>query len=186
MKNFKTNDVLIRRFRESDIDNVYEIFNNTSKISNMSNIIVNENKIEIQMIIKSAISEYYTEEPIWALEQKQNKNLFGFIKIDNYSPKNKMCKISWVIIDSSVNEILITQALKRIIDYLFNKKGIELIECSYYGQNKETDEILDKVGMKKEAVLKRRRYNENTNKREDYIIYSIDISDFNRFEFCNI
>ena len=177
MRSFKTNDVLIRKFKKDDVDRVYEGFRNATQISNLSNIIINECKSKTQKIIESAMIEYHTEEPIWALEQKQTKDIFGFIKIENYSPKNKICKISWASIDSYNNEKLIIQALRRVIYYLFKKKGIQLVECSYYGQNNETGKILNNVGMKKEAVLKHRRYNETTKLCEDCFIYSIDIND---------
>ena len=39
MKNFKTDDVLIRRFKKEDIDNIYKNFNvSKEKISNLSNL----------------------------------------------------------------------------------------------------------------------------------------------------
>ncbi len=129
--------------------------------------------------------EYNTEEPMWALELKQTKEFVGFIKIDNYSPKNKMCKISWGMINNYENEKLIIQALKTVMNYLFERKSIELIECSYYGNNRETDKILDNVGMTKEAVLKQRRFNEKTNTREDYVIYSIAANEYNKLKVCN-
>jgi len=186
MRNFRTNDVLIRKFKEDDVDKVYKHFNSSDKISNLSNIIINENKCEAQKIVESAMIEYYTEEPIWALEEKHTKDVFGFIKIDNYSPKNKICNISWAMVGNYCNEKLITQALRKVMKYLFYQRGIELIECSYYEQNKETGDILDNVGMKKEAVLKQRRFNEQTNKKEDYIIYSIDINEFKNLKLCGI
>ena len=185
MRNLKTKSVIIRRFEKEDTDRLYEIFNNNNKIINISNFTINGSKVEMKMIINSAIMEYHTEETIWALEEKNTKELFGFIKIDNYSPKNKMCKISWATLESNKNELLITQALKKVMNYLFNKKDIELIECSYYGQSKEPGEILNNIGMKKEAVLKHRRFNENTKKKEDFIIYSIDINDFKELKLCN-
>ena len=185
MKSFKTNDVLIRQFKKDDIDKVYKNFNSSNKISNLTNIQTSKSKYETQKIVESAMIEYNTEEPIWALEEKQTKDIFGFIKIDNYSPKNKICNISWAMIDDNGKEILITQALKKVVDYLFEKRGIELIECSYYEHNKEAGEILNNVGMKREAVLKQRRFNEQTNTKEDYIIYSIDINDFKSFKICN-
>ena len=185
MKNFKTNDVLIRRFKFEDVDKIYEYIKYSNKISNISDIYENESKIETQRIIESAIMEYNTEETMWALEGKHTKDLFGFIKVDNYSPKNKICKIYWGAKNYFDNEKMITQALKIVMNYLFKRKGMELIECTYYGHNKETDEILDNIGMTKEAVLKQRRYNEKTNKREDYVIYSIAANEFNKFKVNN-
>ena len=180
MKNFQTNDVLIRKFKETDVDKVYEKFNLQNNISNISDMIINKSKDETQRIIESAMIEYYTEEPMWVLEKKHTKEVFGFIKIDKYSPKNKFCNISWAIVDNCRNEALFTQACLRIINYLFHKKGIEVIECSYYDEQNQTGEILNKIGMKKEAVLSKRRYNELTKRREDYVIYSIDVEAFKK------
>lgn len=184
MKNLKTNDVIIRKFKKEDIDIIYNNFNLYDSISNMTNINFGESKKQAQLIVKSAMVEYYTEEPIWALEYRQTKDLFGFIKIDNYSYKNKICNISWAMTDKYYDMNLMTQALDRVIKYLFDKKQIELIECSYYDQNKEIDKILDNVGMKKEAVLKSRRINTKTRKKEDYVIYSISINDFHSCKCC--
>lgn len=178
MKSFRTNDVLIRRFKESDVKKMHDNIENSKNISNLSNVTRNKSINETQRIVKSAMIEYYTEEPIWALEIKETKDLVGFIKVENYSPKNKICNISWAMSGKYENKALMTEALRRVMSYLFDKRGIELIECSYYEQNKQTGEILNKAGMKKEATLKERRYNEETRKKEDFIIYSIDINEF--------
>jgi ribosomal-protein-alanine N-acetyltransferase len=175
MRYLKTNDVIIRRFRKEDINRLQDIYDNVDYINN---------KLETYKLIESAIYEYYTEEPVWALEEKNTQKLFGYIKIENYSPKNKICYISWSVKDEYANSVLIKQALKKVINFLFKEKNVDLIECSYYGQNKQKDIILGNIGMKKEAVLKQRRYNEQTHKKEDFFIYSIDIKEFNQLEFC--
>ena len=179
MRYLKTNDVIIRKFKKEDIDSLYNILDNTNYITNKNS------KIQMIKIIESTIFQNYTEEPIWALEEKQTKKIFGYIKIENYSPKNKFCKISWVVTDKFSNSLLIKQALKRVMNFMFKKKDIDLIECSYYGKNEETSKILDNIGMKKEAVLKQRRYNENTHKKEDFFIYSIDVKAFKQLEICH-
>ena len=48
MKNFRTDDVLIRKFKQDDVDKVYKNFNLSNKISNLSNININESKFETQ------------------------------------------------------------------------------------------------------------------------------------------
>ena len=64
MKGFKTNDTIIRRFKMNDTEQVYSdilILNNEP----------GQTMQETQKIVRSAISEYYTEEPIWAVEEKK-------------------------------------------------------------------------------------------------------------------
>lgn len=180
MRYLKTNDVIIRKFKKDDIDSLYNILDNTDYIVNKNN------KIQMIKILESIIYEDYSEEPIWALVEKQTKKLFGYIKIENYSSKNKFCKISWTVMNKYSNSLLIKQALRKVMNFMFEKKDIDLIECSYYGQNDETSNILDTIGMKKEAVLKQRRYNEYTRKKEDFFIYSMNVKDFKQIEFCNV
>lgn len=179
LKKFKTNDVVIRKFRVNDVESLYNNLVISNDVTYVSNIVINKSKNETQRIVESAVNEYYTEEPIWALEEKKTKNIVGFIRVDKYSPKNKFCTLSWAISDTINNANLMPQALIKVMNYLFEKKGIELIECSYFEQSERTGKVLDNVGMKKEAVLKDRRFNEETNRKENYVIYSIDINEFN-------
>ncbi len=132
----------------------------------------------VRLIVKSAINEYYTDEPTWAVEDKVNKNLVGIIKVTNYSYKNKMCNITWMMSDKYWDNNFMEDALTQIFNFLFLKKNIELIECSYYEQNNSKDIILDEIGMVKEATLRDRRVNEKTNKKENFVIYSINKNEF--------
>lgn len=133
---------------------------------------------QTKLIVKSAINEYYTDEPTWAVEDKVNKNLVGVIRVTNYSQKNKMCNITWTMSYKYWDNNFMKDALTQIFNFLFTKKNIELIECSYYEQNNSTNIILNEIGMTKEAVLRDRRVNEQTNKKENFVIYSINKEEF--------
>lgn len=174
MKNFRTNDVVIRKFKMSDAEQMYlDLLECNSENPTT--------KDETQRIIKSAIVEFYTEEPIWAVEEKKTNSIIGTIKVKIYSEKNKFCNLSWKMINKSSNINLMQQALNKVMNYLFLKKNVELIECSYYEQNALTGQVLDNIGMTKEAVLRNRRFNIATNKRENFVIYSM-----NAEEFCKV
>lgn len=174
MKNFKTNDVVIRKFKMSDAEQMYSNLLE-DKSENLTT------KDEIQRIIKSAIIEFYTEEPIWAVEEKKTNTIIGTIKVKSYSEKNKFCNLSWKMYNKSSNINLMQQALNKVMNYLFLKRNVELIESSYYEQNALTGQVLDNIGMTKEAVLRNRRLNTATNKKENFVIYSI-----NAEEFCKV
>ena len=183
-KHFKTNNVIVRRFEMKDAKQAYlNLKENEFTNNNIDELEENERKTiegieKTKMIIKSAINEYYTDEPIWAVEDKENKNLVGSIRVSNYSPKNKMCNISWMMSYKYWDNNFMKDALTQIFNFLFMKKGLELIECSYYEQNKNTSIILDEIGMKKEATLRDRRINEKTNQKENFVIYSINKQEF--------
>lgn len=185
-KHFKTNNVIVRRFEMKDAEQAYLNLDEEENVESKNNIDkAGENKRKIiegiektKMIIKSAINEYYTDEPIWAVEDKVNKNLVGSIQVSNYSPKNKMCNISWIMSYKYWDNNFMKEALTQIYNFLFTKKNIELIECSYYEQNVNTNIILEELGMKKEATLRDRRINEKTQEKENFVIYSINKQEF--------
>ena len=89
-----------------------------------------------------------------------------------------MCNITWTMSYKYWDNKFMEDALKEIFSFLFMKKSIELIECSYYEQDNNTSIVLDEIGMTKEAVLRDRRVNENTNKKENFVIYSINRDEF--------
>lgn len=170
-KHFKTDCVIVRKFNMKDVEQMHV---NLTAVEN--------NSIEeARMIVKSAINEYYTDEPTWAIEDKQKKNLVGVIRVTNYSPKNKMCNVTWMMSNKYWDNNFMKDALTQIFNFLFNKKEIELIECSFYEQNKNSSIILDEIGMTREAVLRDRRINEVTQEKENFVIYSINKNEF--FEF---
>lgn len=165
-KYFKTNSVIVRRFELKDLKQAH------------SNLFETDNIEEAKMNIRSAINEYYTDEPIWAVEGKTNKSLVGSIRVSNYSLKNKTCNVSWIMSYKHWDNNFMKDALTQILNFLFTKKDIELVECSYYEQDSNTNVILEEIGMTKEATLRDRRVNEKTNKKENFLIYSISKQEF--------
>ena len=188
-KYFKTNNVIVRRFEMKDVkqayqnlseeNNVIDSDKDSGKLDNVKNESIKFKGIEnTKVIIKSAINEFYTDEPIWAVEDKKNKNLVGGIRVSNYSPKNRMCNISWRMSYKYCNDKFMKEALIQIFKFLFTKKSIELVECSFFEQSQRNSLILEEIGMKKEARLRDRRINEKTNKKENFVIYSINKQEF--------
>lgn len=182
MMTFKTDDVIIRRFQMRDAEqedlNIF-LYNN-------SNIVPDDVKIETgygykqkaKLVVKSAINEYYTDEPIWAIENKETKRIIGYIRVCNYSSKNKMCNLTWAMSNRHWDNGFMKDALVQIFNFMFTKRDVELIECSYYQPDDSNNVILDEIGMTKEATLRARRVNEHTKMKENFIIYSISKEEF--------
>ena len=178
MKSFKTKQVKVRKFELTDIEQAYYNLSIYDDFKNVSEDAFNSNMSKTKLVIKSAINEYYTDEPVWAVEKCDNKQLIGYVRVSNYSEKNKMCNITWSMSNGLWDAYAMKEALIEVMNFLFNKKNIELIECSYYGQVKKYEEILNSVGMIKEAILRNRRINSKTNEKENFVIYSIVKQEF--------
>lgn len=178
MKKFKTNDVIVRRFEMNDLEDIHYNILIQDDVIDMANYTPHKNIDESRIILRSAINEYYTDEPIWAVEDKKNKKLVGFIRVSKYSRKNKKCNLTWAVAHQYWYSCFMKEALIQIMNFLFSKRDIELIISSYYEQNKISSVILESIGMRKEAVLRERRINEKTNEKENFVIYSINKQEF--------
>ena len=129
-KHFKTNNVIVRRFEMKDAKQAYLNLDEEDNLNNIGKAGDYQRKIldgieKTKMIIKSAINEYYTDEPIWAVEDKVGKNLVGSIRVSNYSPKNKMCNISWMMSYKYWDNNFMKDALTQIFKFLFIKKKLK-------------------------------------------------------------
>ena len=64
-----------------------------------------------------------------------------------------------------------------VLDYLFNVRKLDIVTSYFFDGYKELTEIkkeiLENVGMKKDALLRNRKINEKTGIAENKIIYSI-------------
>lgn len=182
MKNFKTNNTIIRRFKLSDVSQVQENFKNKTNFSDLLKTFEYLDKSKgfevCKMIVKSCIREFDSKEPIWAVINRKNKKLIGYIRINNYSSKNKRCNIVCAMSEEHWNSQCMKEAFYVILGYCFNKMKIRLVECSHYCRNEKMDNILLDIGMTEEAILRNRRYEPQTNTYSDFIIFSITQSEF--------
>lgn len=173
MKEFETSRLKIRRFCMEDIDDIFENYANDSEIAEHLDFRPHKSKEETKFVTASAIKEFDTEMPIWALEEKKTNKNIGYIRITNSSNTNKRCEFIWVVSYKWRGKGLSVEALKPVLEYLFNEKGYEIIITKYYSCCKEHEQTLIDIGMKKDAVLRNRKIDKQTGEFQDLTIYSV-------------
>ena len=132
---------------------------------------------ETEVMVASLIKEYEMNELIWAIEDKAESEVIGFINAFERSDINKVCKFKFGIALNKVYSGYMEEALKVVIDYLLNVKKFDVLISEFYDGcemiTKIKSNILENVGMTKEAVLHNRKINVKTGLAENKIIYSI-------------
>ena len=66
-----------------------------------------------------------------------------------------------------------TEALRRVIEYFLNDCGFYLVEAKHLSANPASGRVMEKAGMKKEAILRKRMLNKVTKELDDIVYYSI-------------
>ncbi|MCL5990796.1 MAG: GNAT family N-acetyltransferase [Bacteroidetes bacterium] len=81
------------------------------------------------------------------------------------------CGVGFKIDESEGRKGFMTEALTKVIDYIFNELMICRIEVNIMPANKQSVKLVEKLGFKKEGIAY--SYLEIAGKREDHLRYSL-------------
>ena len=185
MKDLETKNLRVRKFRIEDAEDIYKNLATEKKLEKCLGYNIHQSVEETRKMVSSYIYEYEANELAWAIEEKQSHLAIGFINALEVSKLNEYCNIKFGIAFKYIKKHYMEEALNCVLEYVFNEKKFNMVVSKFYDGNKEITEyktaILEKIGMKKEAVLRNRKINEKTGIIENQVIYSITKDEF--FEF---
>ena len=107
---------------------------------------------------------------------KETKQLIGYVKMSMASYEYKKCNVIYYIL-SEYEEEFEKDALQEIVNYLLKEEGFETIIFGFYDTDIDrtnfNKKVLKRIGAKKEGVLRNRKVNPLTGKKDNKLIYSI-------------
>ena len=182
MKDLETENLRIRKFKIEDAEDIYKNLATDRRLEDCLGYNVHQSVEQTRKMISSYIYEYEADELVWALEEKQNNSVVGYINALEFSDFNKYCNIKFGIALKFIEKHYMEQYITRVLEYIFNEKDFNMVVSEFYDGNKQVNDfkttILEKLGMKKEAVLRNRKINEKTGLAENQVIYSITKDEF--------
>lgn len=146
----ETERLVLRKVRIEDVDTLYEARNSTFVLQHnaMKKITIDE--------MKNLVIDHLKNDNIFCLELKETKNAIGMICINDDSLRfNTQTKelSYWLDEKYSFNGYM-SEALSEIIDYLFSTSHIKGITARCFKENIASQNLLKKLGFKKEGILK--------------------------------
>ena len=182
MKDLETENLRIRKFKIEDAEDIYKNLAIDRRLEDCLEYNLHQSVEQTRKMISSYICEYEADELVWALEEKQNNSVVGYINALEFSDFNKYCNIKFGIALKFIEKHYMEEALTRVLEYIFNEKDFNMVVSEFCDGNKQVNDfkttILEKLGMKKEAVLRNRKINEKTGLAENQVIYSITKDEF--------
>ena len=98
----------------------------------------------------------------------------GNVSCSLWDNNNKWIDISFIIGEKSMQgKGLTTLSVGGAINYLFNTKGYNRVQSHAISNNIASIRVMEKIGMKQEAVLRERAYMPDEKVFNDEVIYSI-------------
>lgn len=176
-RELETERYLLRTPKVEDAEEIYEKWgNDKEKMAEYKYHNTHKNIIETKGLLKAAIAEAEEGIPFWFIESKESQEIIGYIKISDYSEKNKRAEVMFYFLKGWRNDGSPQEVLNRVIKFLFTEKTFETIVMKFYDRTTEDTEllssILENTGMKREGILRNSMIN-NNGEKINKIIYSI-------------
>ena len=144
----KTKRLILRPWRKEDLDDFFE-YASVDGVGQMAGWLPHQNKDDTQMILDSFIDKRRT----FALEY-QGK-VIGSLGIEEYDEdkfpelKDKKCReIGYVLSKNYWGRGLMPEAVKEVIRYLFEEVQLDVILCSHFLSNHQSQRVQEKCGFR--------------------------------------
>ena len=173
----ETERLILRRFELEDAEQMYNNWATDPLCNRYLSWELHKSVEETRSFIQKCIEDYDQGSYKWVVELKDTKELIGSISAVHISKKDLNCEIGYCYGSKYWGNGYGTEALKRVIEFFLNDCNLYLIEARHISGNPASGRVMEKAGMKKEAVLKDRCINKDTKELNDAIIYSITKND---------
>lgn len=112
----------------------------------------------------------------WVIEWKETGELIGTINLGNVQEACIMAETSYMLAPKYWGQGIMTEVLRTVLNYAFNKIGLNRIQADVFDGNTASEHVLKKCGMQFEGIA-RQKYCKS-GKFIDAAQYAILRSDF--------
>ena len=156
--NFKINGIqieterlLLRAFNQLDLDDFYE-YASVEGVGEMAGWKHHESKDKTQEILNNFIKEDKT----FAIVLKSNNKVIGSLGVEEYGMEQTLSEffeykgreIGYVLSKEYWGKGIMPEAVKAVINYLFNEFDLDFLTCGYYDFNTRSKRVQEKCGFK--------------------------------------
>lgn len=147
----ETERLILREWNENDLDDFFEYASNPD-VGPRAGWNPHQNKEESQAILTRFINGKKT----FALVYKENNKVIGSLGVEFYGLEEKLSEffsyqgrsIGYVLSKDYWGRGLMPEAVKVVIDYLFNELDYDFLLCGHFDFNDRSRRVQEKCGFK--------------------------------------
>ena len=155
----ETERLILRRYKESDIDMQYEILTDERlhKFITLPKYTKEEELEYLKRWIEIADIDKCER---WVITLKDKDIPIGNISVNSVNKKNNYCNVGYVLLYNYWGYGYATEALTAVSDYLLDS-GYYLVESNCNELNTSSSKVMIKSGFKKDGYVANRRINQD-------------------------
>ena len=90
----------------------------------------------------------------WAITLRADGEVVGDISVVSLDKRTESAQLGWCLSRRLWGRGLMTEAVGRVVDYLFSEVGLYRIAARHVVQNAASGRVMEKCGMRAEGVLR--------------------------------
>lgn len=155
-QNLETKRLILRRYVREDAAAMYKNWASDTEVTKYLMWKAHQNPEESQQIMDSWVKQYADVTYYhWAIVLKSNGDEpIGDIAVVHMNEDVSMMHIGYCIGKAWWHQGITSEALKAVMDFLFDKVGANRIESRHDPNNPNSGKVMQKCGMKYEGTLR--------------------------------
>ena len=150
-KIIETERLVLRPFKWDDLDDFFT-YASVEGVGEMAGWRHHENKDKS----KEILTRFIDEDKTFAVCLKENGRVVGSLGVEFYGAEDKLTEfdgykgreIGYVLAKDQWGKGLMAEAVKAVINYLFDEKDLDFLTCGYYDFNNQSRRVQEKCGFK--------------------------------------
>ena len=178
-KRLETERLILRQILKDDTAHYYkEILSDAQRLYYLDRDCA-ANIREAEILVENILSLYREGDYFfWVIEQKSTSETVGYVWISHMENFRRLAEIEYVACKSAEGHGYMTEAVKRVFDYLLSEVGYFRIEAVCNVENTASARVMEKSGMGFEGILRGRAKIKNADGNPgDLRLYSVLPSD---------
>ena len=147
----ETERLLLRPFKQEDLADFYE-YASVDGVGEMAGWRHHQNEEES----KNILNRFIENDKLFAIVLKNNNKVIGSLEIKKYGMEDELTEfyeykgreLGYVLSKAYWGNGIMPEAVKAVIEYVFNKLDLDFLTCAYYDFNKQSKRVQEKCGFK--------------------------------------
>ena len=153
-----TERLLLRKFREGDAAVMYRNYTSDPNVTRYTSWPTHPSQDVTEQFLAYQLGRYADDSGfVWAIEF--DGEIVGSIDVISMSKKNEHCEIGYCLGSKWWNKGIMTEALRAVEGYLFDKAGFHCVCACHHENNPASGRVMEKAGMQYEGTLRARKKN---------------------------
>lgn len=160
MENLATERLILRKLTVADAPEMYKNWASSSVVTKYLPWAPHPSVVTVTERLAERAVAYETENLYdWGMVLQKTGELMGTITVVQDLPEVKTFEVGYVIGEKFWGHGYTTEAMKKVIAYLFETTDCQRIEAKHDAENAASGRVMEKAGMTHEGILKKRILN---------------------------